>query len=261
VLAALPRRRQSLLFTATLPPEAEGLAKALLSDPVRVQVETQLTEAPAIAQRSIVVDANRRTQLLKHILLGEAGSQQPLTRVMVFVATQYAARTVAEKLRRGGVRAAPFSADLAQATRQQVLRDFHSGHWHVLVCTDLAARGIDIPALSLVVNYDLARSADDHTHRIGRTARAGAPGQAISLVSPGTQAHMRQLEKRLGLQLPRETIAGFEPSEPLDAGVGDQAAAGTGTGLDPMGGIKGKRPSKKDKLRAAAAMAAAKKGA
>jgi superfamily II DNA/RNA helicase len=115
----------------------------------------------------------------------------------------------------------------------------------VLLTTDLAARGIDIPGLEVVVNYDLPRSANDYVHRIGRTGRAGAVGLALSFTSAATEAHFRLIEKRNQLALPREQVAGFEPVE-----AAEPAAPGTG-------GVKGKRPSKKDKLRAAAALAAA----
>ncbi|MGZ5846547.1 MAG: helicase-related protein, partial [Ramlibacter sp.] len=114
----------------------------------------------------------------------------------------------------------------------------------VLVTTDLAARGIDIPGLQVVVNYDLPRSPDDYVHRIGRTGRAGASGVAVSFVSAATEAHFRLIEKRQNLSLPREQVAGFEP---VEAPPEPPARTDGGTG-----GVKGKRPSRKDKLRAAA---------
>lgn len=124
-----------------------------------------------------------------------------------------------------------------------MLDEFKEARWDVLVTTDLAARGIDVPQLPVVVNYDLPRSPTDHTHRIGRTGRAGATGLALTLVSPPQMAHWRLVAKRLGLDLPLEVLPGFEPTEteppPSPGG----------------GGIKGKRPSKKDKLRAAQAAA------
>jgi len=160
----------------------------------------------------------------------------------VFVATKYTAEHVAEKLYKAGVYATPFHGDLSQGARQQVLDEFKADRWQVVVTTDLAARGIDIAQLPVVLNYDLPRSAVDYIHRIGRTGRAGESGLAVSFVTPASEAHWRLIEKRQHLSLPREQVPGFEPTEsppPADA---------TGTG-----GIKGKRPSKKDKLRAAAA--------
>jgi superfamily II DNA/RNA helicase len=164
--------------------------------------------------------------------------------VLVFVATRYATEHVARKLYDRGIRAAPLHGDMSQSHRLGVLEDFKDGRWDVLVTTDLAARGIDIRGLEVVVNYDLPRSADDYVHRIGRTGRAGASGLAVSFTSAATQAHFRLIEKRNKLQLPREQVAGFEPVEV--APPPPEGAAGTG-------GVKGKRPSKKDKLRAAAA--------
>jgi ATP-dependent RNA helicase RhlE len=238
VLAALPARRQNLLFSATFPPEVQGLADLLLHDAVRVEAESQLAAVPDIEQKTIAVDAARRTELLRHLV-----QQGGWRRVLVFVATRYATEHVARKLASRGVQAAPLHGELSQSQRTGVLRELREGAVNVLVTTDLAARGIDVPGIAVVVNYDLPRSADDYVHRIGRTARAGARGIAVSFVSAGTEAHMRLIEKRQGVRLPREQVAGFEPVDveppaPADAGVG---------------GIKGRRPSKKDKLRAAAA--------
>jgi len=155
---------------------------------------------------------------------------------------------VARKLHDRGIYAAPLHGDMSQSQRTDMLGHFKDGGFDVLVTTDLAARGIDIPGLEVVVNYDLPRSPDDYVHRIGRTGRAGASGVAVSFVSAATEAHFRIIEKRQHLSLPREQVAGFEPVEAPPAATGP-TEGGTG-------GVKGKRPSKKDKLRAAAAAAA-----
>ena len=139
----------------------------------------------------------------------------------------------------------------SQGQRNRALAAFKDGRVDVLVATDVAARGLDIAHLPLVVNYDLPRSTDDYTHRIGRTGRAGESGLAISLVDASSEAHMRLIEKRQQLRVPREQITGFEPTETSSPASGKGAAAADG------GGIKGKRKSKKDKLREAAAKAAA----
>ena len=240
VLAALPAQRQNLLFSATFPPDVQALADTLLHDAVRVEAASQVEAIPEIEQRTIAVDAARRTELLRHLV-----QQGGWSRVLVFVATRYATEHVAHKLASRGVRAAPFHGDLSQSQRTRVLQDLREGAVNVLVTTDLAARGVDVAGLDVVVNYDLPRSPDDYVHRIGRTARAGARGIAVSFVSAATEAHMRLIEKRQDVRLEREQIAGFEPVE-LELPV--RSDAGTG-------GIKGKRPSKKDKLRAAAAKA------
>ena len=239
LLALLPARRQTLLFSATFPPDVQMLAQSLLHEPVRVEVAATPDTTPAILQRVIQVDADKRTQLLRHLL-----QENGWDRVLVFVATRYAAEHVAWKLHRSGVFATPFHGDLSQGKRAEVLAQFKNEQWDVVVTTDLAARGIDIVQLPVVVNYDLPRSAVDYVHRIGRTGRAGESGLAVSFVSATTEAHFRLIEKRQNLSLPREQVPGFEPT---------QADAPAGAGAGGGGGVKGKRPSKKDKLRAAQA--------
>jgi len=244
ILELLPKRRQNLFFSATFPPAIQALADRTLHDPAIVDVQGEPGTAPDIVQRVIEVDASRRTQLLRHLL---EQHENEWDRVLVFVATQHAAQTVAEKLYRNGIYAVPFHGDIAQGTRNNILSQFKQSRWDVVIATDLAARGLDIAQLPVVINYDLPRSPTDYIHRIGRTGRAGESGLAISFVSAATEAHFRLIEKRNGLKLPRERVEGFEPVETAPPVVD---ASGTG-------GIKGKRPSKKDKLRAAAALAAA----
>jgi len=262
VLALLPRPRQTLLFSATLPDAVTRLAAAVQTQALSVTVAADDTatapepapapaEAPAdpvhtaaaITQRALVVDAARRTPLLRH-LLATLGWRK----VLVFVATQHASEHVADKLRQSGVSAAALHGQLSQGRRAEVLHDLKAGHLQVLVATDLAARGLDVAGLDAVVNHDLPRSAVDHTHRIGRTGRAGAAGMAVSLVladAPGSEAHFRLIEKRQQQRVPREVVPGFEPAAGLPAPLP----------ADTTGGVKGKRLSKKDKLRAAAAAA------
>jgi superfamily II DNA/RNA helicase len=259
IVGLLPATRQNLLFSATFPAQVRSLADGLLRAPERIAVADEAAaDAPAIRQRAIAVDPARRTALLRHLIQAHGWD-----RVLVFVASQYAAEHVAEKLYRAKVFAAPFHGGLSQGRRTEVLQEFKDDRWEVLVATDVAARGIDIAGLPVVVNYDLPRSAVDHVHRIGRTGRAGEEGLAVSFVAPAEEAHFRLIEKRQGLQVPRERIAGFEPSEAEPA---TQPAATAGAEASPVlsrdpadpanGGVKGRRPSKKDKLRAAAAGAA-----
>ncbi|MFL6692468.1 MAG: DEAD/DEAH box helicase [Ramlibacter sp.] len=239
VLAALPDRRQTLLFSATFPPDVQALADGLLREPVRIEAAAEAVDQPAIVQRVIAVDAGRRTELLRHLL-----QQDGWKRVLVFVATRHASDHVARKLYDRGIYAAPLHGEISQSQRSERLAQFKDGGFDVLVTTDLAARGIDIPGLEVVVNYDLPRSPNDYVHRIGRTGRAGASGLAVSFTSAATEAHFRLIEKRQHLVLPREQVPGFEPTE-AEPRPATHEGAGTG-------GIKGKRPSKKDKLRAAA---------
>lgn len=236
VLSLLPERRQNLLFSATFPPEVNALAEILLHDPLRVDVPSTPATVPDITQRAIQVDAPRRTQLLLRLI-----REQGWTRVLVFVATKYSTEHVAEKLRRAGISAEAFHGELSQGARTQALADFKAQQIQVLVATDVAARGIDIMQLPAVVNYDLPRSTDDYIHRIGRTGRAGQSGVAVSFVSASTEPHFRLIEKRHRMMLTREIVEGFEPVETA-APVAPLPDASSG-------GIKGKRKSKKDKLR------------
>jgi superfamily II DNA/RNA helicase len=235
IIALLPVRRQSLLFSATFPPTVQSLAEKLLRDPVRLDVPAAPATTPDILQRAIEVDPPRRTQLLRHLI-----QENQWTRVLVFVATKYATEHVAEKLRKAGLAATALHGELSQGARTRALADFKASKVQVLLATDVAARGLDIAQLPVVVNFDLPRSAVDYTHRIGRTGRAGESGVAVSFISAGTHAHFQLIEKRHRLNLPREQIAGFEPVE-------------TGWPAPPAGGVKGRRKSKKDKLREAAA--------
>ncbi|MEP2777417.1 MAG: DEAD/DEAH box helicase [Luteolibacter sp.] len=238
ILSLLPKRRQNLLFSATFPPAIEAMASEILHDPTRIEIEinTDRAEAPDIQQRAIRVDTDKRTPLLRHLI-----AMEQWKRVLVFVATQYSADHVVDKLRRNGIRAKAFHGELSQGARNEVLEDFKKSHIKVLVATDLAARGLDIAQLPVVVNYDLPRSAVDYIHRIGRTGRAGEAGVAVSFVTAESQAHFRLIEKRNGTDIAREEISGFEPTE-----TAPPPSSGTG-------GIKGRRKSKKDKLREAEA--------
>jgi ATP-dependent RNA helicase RhlE len=243
VLALLPVQRHNLFFSATFPPEVQALAGGLLHEPERIAIEAPPVAegaSPAVVlQRVIEVDPERRTGLLRQLIKDNGWE-----RVLVFVASQYAAERVAAKLHHGDLYATSFHGGLSQGARQQTLDEFKEKRWDVVVTTDLAARGIDIAQLPVVINFDLPRSAVDYVHRIGRTGRAGESGLAISFVGADDEAHWRLIEKRQGLSLPREQIPGFEPTRAPTAA----ALANPGTG-----GIKGKRMSKKDKLRAAAA--------
>lgn len=237
ILVLLPAQRQNLFFSATFPSAVQALVQTLLHDPVRVEVPVSPVQPADIQQRAIAVDSARRTQLLRHLIQLEGWR-----RVLVFVATKHAAEIVADKLRKARISAEPFHGELSQGKRTQVLADFKASRVKVVVATDVAARGLDIALLPVVVNYDLPRSAVDYTHRVGRTGRAGASGLAVSFVSADSAAHFKLIQKRQHLQLALDPVAGFEPLESIEAAAATAAAGG---------GVKGKRPSKKDKLRAA----------
>ncbi len=230
----LPCGRQTVLLSATFPARIIKLAEQLLRDPAHVADQSSPT-IETIEQRVIMVDRENRRQLLQH-LLTTADWQQ----VMVFVATKRAARNLGDKLFWAQISVASFHGDLGQAERTHILNDFNRGHFRVLITTDIASRGIDVEALSCVVNYDLPRSPIDYIHRIGRTGRAGQSGTAISFIDADSSAHFALIEKRAGIRLQRESIAGFEASR-----VATKIRGGAP--------VKGKRKSKKDKLREQAA--------
>jgi ATP-dependent RNA helicase RhlE len=239
VLSLLPAQRQTLLFSATLPPAVQLLSRTLLHDPVNIQIVPDAqARSGMIHQRAICVDEGRRTSLLRHLIQQESWSQ-----VLVFVASKHSAERVAEKLVRAGLDAAAFHGDLTQGRRNQLLQAFKQHRLQVLVATDVAARGIDVVELPVVVNYDLPRSADDYIHRIGRTGRASASGLAVSFIGADSARHFSLIERRHQLHLLRELVEGFEPT--------DVAVPLNLADPDSNGGIKGRRPSKKDRLRAA----------
>ncbi len=240
VLALLPARCQKLLFSATFPAQVRHLADGLLHEPTAINVDAGAVPVAAfIQQRAIEVDAGRRTSLLRQLIAQHAWSS-----VLVFVASQYGAEHVAAKLAGAGLSVTSLHGDLSQGARSQALEDFKAGRVQILVATDVAARGLDIVGLAAVVNYDLPRSAADYLHRIGRTGRAGEAGVALSFISADSDGHFSLIERRHQLALPREQIPGFERAVPAEPA------------RDAHGGVKGKRKSKKDKLREAAAQAA-----
>jgi ATP-dependent RNA helicase RhlE len=236
ILALLPAQRQNLFFSATFPIDVSVLAEGILQNPSKIVMEVNEANTPNILQRAIAVDESRRAELLAQMII-DSGEE----RALVFVASKVITEQLARYLSSAGIKAAPFHGEFSQGRRSQVLAEFKSSNLQVVVATDLAGRGIDIDNLPCVINFDLPRSPADYTHRIGRTARAGGSGVAISLVSASSEAHFRLLENRLKMRVPREQIAGFEPQEMVT--TTEQGA----------GGIKGHRMSKKDKLRAAAA--------
>jgi len=244
LLGMLANERQTLLFSATLPEKVLALRERVTKDAVSVRVDEEQVGVEGIQQRVIQVDRDKRRLLLQHLMQTESWGQ-----TLVFVATRRAAENMAVKLRRDGVRAAALQGALEQSERVDILRRFKSGAVSMLVATDIASRGIDIPKLYAVVNFDLPRSPRDYVHRIGRTGRAGEKGMAITFVDHDSAAHFHLIEKHGGAQVPWEQVPGFEltgEAKPRTRGPAP---------------VKGKRKSKKDKLREAAAREAAEAGA
>ncbi len=238
VLRILPAERQNLLFSATFSDEIRDLANGLLDHPKHIQVTPRNTTVESVRQRVVAVDAKRKPELLLH-LIREGNWYQ----VLVFTRTKHGANKLAQQLEKAGVSALPIHGNKSQNARTRALNEFKSGKLQVLVATDIAARGIDIDDLPHVVNFDLPNVPEDYVHRIGRTGRAGAEGEALSLVSPDEMTYLRDIERLIKRALPREVMPGFEKgtapqplpgaSRPADS---DQPAAdSTARGRAPRG--------------------------
>ena len=232
LLDMLPAKRQNLLFSATLPESVLSLCEAVLNTPKVVRMDDYPVAVDSIEQRVYRVDRDRRRALLQHLIREESWGQ-----TLIFVATKKASGNLANKLRLNGFQATELHGDLQQSDRTFSLERFKSGRALIMVATDIAARGIDIPGLAVVVNFDLPRSPTDYIHRIGRTGRAGESGVSVTFVNHETEAHLRLIEKKNRIQLTRDEVTGYELSgSPLSR-------------IKNSGPVKGKRMSKKDKLR------------
>jgi ATP-dependent RNA helicase RhlE len=210
ILQYLPDEKQNLLFSATFPNEIKALADSLLNAPKRIQVRSSNSTAEKVVQVVYPVDKSRKRELLAHCIKEEGWFQ-----VLVFSRTKHGANKLAQQLSKEGIDADAFHGNKSQAQRTRALKDFKDSKTQVLVATDIAARGIDINLLPQVVNFDLPYVPEDYIHRIGRTARAGQEGKAISLVSADEHKLLFDIEKLLNSPIPRETIEGFEPTQNL----------------------------------------------
>ena len=207
VLAALPRNRQTLLLSATFSKEVLTLSSDFTREPVRVDVSEAEVVATTVTHRVHPVDDGKKGELLRHLLL-----QPPVGQALVFCKTKRGANRVGEALERGGILSAVIHGNKSQNARNRALADFKSGRVAVLVATDLAARGLDIVQLPLVVNYDLPLVPQDYVHRVGRTGRAGLTGRAVSLVCGAERGLLADIQKLLPAALEQVTVPGFEPT-------------------------------------------------
>ncbi|MDH5823364.1 DEAD/DEAH box helicase [Luteimonas sp. RD2P54] len=211
VLARVPKDRQTLLFSATFEPRIKALALEFMRDPKQVQVAAQNTIAETITHRVHPVDAAGKRDLLVEIL-----ARRHTERVLVFGKTKHGCNRLAEQLEQAGLPAVAIHGNKSQAQRQKALIAFKAGKARILVATDVAARGLDIPDLPLVINHDLPMVAEDYIHRIGRTGRNGATGEALSLVAPEEGGLLRQIQRMLKADIVIDTVEGFAPSRPID---------------------------------------------
>ncbi|KVZ24582.1 RNA helicase [Burkholderia multivorans] len=230
VLAKLPPRRQNLLFSATFSDEIKALADSLLDSPALIEVARRNTTAETVAQKIHPVDRDRKRELLTHLIREHNWFQ-----VLVFTRTKHGANRLAEQLTKDGISAMAIHGNKSQSARTRALTEFKNNTLQVLVATDIAARGIDIDQLPHVVNFDLPNVPEDYVHRIGRTGRAGATGEAVSLVCVDEKQLLRDIERLIKREIPREVIAGFEPDpnakpEPIQQRRGQQPRGGGGNG-------------------------------
>jgi ATP-dependent RNA helicase RhlE len=196
VIAALPRKRQTLLFSATMPRDIEDLARSILSAPVRVEVTPQATTVDSVDQSVYFVETQKKRALLEELL-----RDPRVTRALVFTRTKHGANRLARLLERASLRAEVIHGNKSQNARERALEGFKTGQTRVLVATDIAARGIDVEGISHVINYDLPNVPESYVHRIGRTARAGASGIAISLCDGEERAYLHDIEKLIRRQI------------------------------------------------------------
>jgi ATP-dependent RNA helicase RhlE len=206
ILALLPKTRQNLLFSATFPEEIRKLAASFMKDPATVEVARRNTPAELVAQVQHPVAQDRKRELLIHLVKSNDWRQ-----VLVFCRTKHGANRLAQQLERAGVEADAIHGNKNQNHRTRTLKRFKDNELRVLVATDIAARGLDIEALPHVVNYDLPHVAEDYVHRIGRTGRAGAEGEAVSLVTHDERPLMGAIEKLMNRKVEQRAIEGFEP--------------------------------------------------
>jgi ATP-dependent RNA helicase RhlE len=206
ILALLPVQRQNLLFSATFPDEIRKLAGSFMKNPATVEVARRNTPAELVAQVQHPVAHDRKRELLAHLVKSNDWRQ-----VLVFTKTKHGANRLADYLNRNGVEADAIHGNKSQNARTRALKSFKDNELRVLVATDIAARGLDIEALPHVVNFDLPHVAEDYVHRIGRTGRAGAEGEAVSLVSHEDRSLMAAIERLMNRQVDSRTVEGFEP--------------------------------------------------
>lgn len=206
IMGFLPKKRQNLLFSATFSKEIKALAQGILHQPVLVEATPENSTVDAIIQRVYKVDKARKTELIIKLIKEGNWSQ-----VLVFTRTKHGANNLTKRMLKAKIEAAAIHGNKSQGARTKALAGFKDGSVEVLVATDIAARGLDIPLLPHVINFELPNIPEDYVHRIGRTGRAGAKGEAISLVCIDEKAYLRDIEKLVGIPIPSEEKEGFEP--------------------------------------------------
>ena len=223
LLALTPKNKQTLLFSATFPEQVQELTQKLLNNPVEIQVQS--ADASTLVQRVFTVNKGEKTLLLAHLI-----KQQQWRQALIFVNAKNNCEHLAEKLSKRGITAEVFHGDKGQSERSRVLEGFKAGDIEVLIATDIAARGLDIEKLPVVINFNLPRSPSDYMHRIGRSGRAGEVGLAISLIDYEDYHHFNVIEKKNNIRLEREQVEGFEADEVSASAVVKPMAKPEGSG-------------------------------
>jgi ATP-dependent RNA helicase RhlE len=206
IMKLMPTKRQNLMFSATFSPDIKKLAQGILNHPVQVEATPENTTVEAISQKVYKVAKGLKTGLIIKLI-----SDGDWKQVLVFTRTKHGANKLCEKMVQAGITAAAIHGNKSQGARTKALSGFKTGAVRVLVATDIAARGLDIPLLPHVINFELPNIPEDYIHRIGRTGRAGASGEALSLVSADETTFLRDIEKLVGMRFPVEIVEGFEP--------------------------------------------------
>jgi ATP-dependent RNA helicase RhlE len=213
IVAEVPRFRQTLLFSATMPPEVEALARKYLRKPLVVQVGRRSSAASTVTHAVYPVPRDRKTELLAELLKKEG-----MDSVLIFSRTKHGADKVVRHLEGKGISATAMHADKSQGERMRALEDFKQGKVRVLVATDIAQRGLDVSGISHVINYDVPQQAEDYVHRIGRTGRAASTGDAFTFMAPDEIAMVRSIERVIGEPIPRISVPGFDFGSTAGAG-------------------------------------------
>jgi ATP-dependent RNA helicase RhlE len=223
ILTKLPARRQTLFFSATIPPPIAVLAGEMLRDPVSIRTQRQAAPASGITQAVYPVPQDLKSALIVHLL-----RRKTMTQALIFTRTKHRANRLADYLVKAGIRAERIHGNRSQPQRTAALAGFKNGTFPVLVATDIAARGIDVDELGHVVNFDVPLVPDDYIHRVGRTGRAEATGEAFTFVSPEEENNLRAIERTVGKRLPRVTVPDFNytarPKQKLEIPLGERIA-------------------------------------
>ncbi|GLS92080.1 DEAD/DEAH box helicase [Psychromonas marina] len=214
LLALLPKQKQTLLFSATFPEQVQTLTQQLLNQPIEIQLQS--ADASTLVQRVFNVNKGQKTALLSHLIKLHQWQQ-----ALIFVNSKNGCNHLAEKLSKRGISAEVFHGDKGQGARTRVLDGFKAGEIQVLIATDIAARGLDIEKLPVVINFDLPRSPADYMHRIGRSGRAGEVGLGLSIIDCDDYHHFKVIEKKNKIRLEHEQISGFELSEAFSESIAD----------------------------------------